>query len=143
MRYLLDTNVLSEGTRPSPDDNLARWMKAQPMLDLAISPLTLGEIRQGVLRLGPGRRRERLEEWLSIDLPRQFLGRILPVDEAVALAWGELSAAGRAAGRPLPVVDGLLLATAAAHGLTMVTRNESDCGERGVPLLNPWNGNGF
>lgn len=138
MRYLLDTNVLSEGTRPNPDANLLAWMKAQSTLDLAISPLTLGEIQQGVRRLPASAKRTRLAVWLAVDLSRQFAGRILPVDEQVARAWGALSADGRASGRPLPVIDGLLLATAQVHGLALVTRNERDCADRGVDLLNPW-----
>ncbi|HLL47007.1 MAG TPA: PIN domain-containing protein, partial [Longimicrobiaceae bacterium] len=73
-------------------------------------------------------------------LPRQFMGRLLPVDGSVALEWGRLTAEGRLAGRELPVIDGLLLATCAAHGLTLVTRNERDCGNRGIPMLNPWVG---
>lgn len=119
----------------------AEWsgsFEATPPLQLAISVLTLGEIRKGILTLAPGRRRDRLEQWLSVSLGRQFSSRILPVDDGVALAWGRLSAEGRQAGRPLPVVDGLLLATAEVHGLTFVTRNERDCADRGVDILNPW-----
>ena len=140
MRYLLDTNVLSEPARPRPDARVLEWMRAQPPRELAISVLTLGEIRKGVALLSSGERREALDAWLSSDLPRQFAGRVLPVDAAVALGWGELSAAARRAGRPLPVIDGLLLATAAAHGLTLVTRNVADCRDRGVPVLDPWDG---
>jgi predicted nucleic acid-binding protein len=65
-------------------------------------------------------------------------GQLLPLDEEVALVWGGLAAEARATGRDLPVIDGLLLATAAVHGLTFVTRNERDCSDRGVPILNPW-----
>lgn len=140
MRFLLDTNVLSEPARPQPAPRVVEWMRAQSPLDLAISVLTLGEIAKGVTLLPAGRRREALEGWLASDLPRHFAGRILAADAEVALAWGRLAAEGRRAGRELPVIDGLLLATAAAHGLTLVTRNERDCRDRGVPLLNPWAG---
>lgn len=138
LRFLLDTNVLTEGAKPAPDPRVVEWLHAQASLDLAISVLTLGEIQQGVALLARGKRRARLEAWLATDLPRQFLGRVLPVDAAVALAWGRLGAGGRRQGRTLPVIDGLLLATAAEHGLTFVTRNERDCGDRGVALHNPW-----
>jgi hypothetical protein len=114
------------------------WLREQSALDLAISVLTLGEIRKGVALLPQGARRTALERWLSTDLPRQFLGRVLPIDEPVAEAWGRLAAAGRQQGRELPVIDGLLLATAAVHGLTLATRDEADCADRGVPVLNPW-----
>ena len=76
--------------------------------------------------------------WLARDLPLRFRGRTLPVDGEVAHRWGELTADGRRIGRPLPVIDGLLLATASAHNLTFVTRNLRDCGDRGVPVLDPW-----
>ena len=137
-RFLLDTNVLAEAARGGPDSPVVRWLREQPALDLAISVLTLGEIHKGVALLPQGARRTALERWLATDLPRQFLGRVLPIDEAVASAWGRLAAAGRQQGRELPVIDGLLLATVAVHGLTLVTRDEADCADRGVPVLNPW-----
>jgi predicted nucleic acid-binding protein len=140
VRYLLDTNVLSEAAKPDADEGVACFLAEAPPLELALSVLTVGEIRRGIRLLDPGRKRRRLEEWLSVALLRQFTGRVLPVDEAVALAWGRLSADARRSGRPLPVIDGLLLATAEVHDLTLVTRNERDCPDRGVPVLNPWNG---
>jgi len=140
VRYLLDTNVLTEPAKPRPDPRVVAWLQAQPPLDLALSVLTLGEVQKGVSLLAAGTRRDVLESWLRTDLPRQFMGRILPVDEQAALEWGRLAAEGRSAGRELPVIDGLLLATCAAHDLTLVTRNERDCGNRGVPILNPWAG---
>ncbi|HEV2147023.1 MAG TPA: type II toxin-antitoxin system VapC family toxin [Longimicrobiaceae bacterium] len=140
MRYLLDTNVLAEPAKPRPDPNVVAWLQAQSPLDLALSVLTFGEIEKGLSLLPAGARREALANWLRTDLPRQFTGRLLTVDDRVALEWGRLAAEGRKVGRELPVVDGLLLATCAAHGLTLVTRNERDCGNRGVPVLNPWLG---
>ena len=140
MRYLLDTNVLSEAARQEPDPGVIEWLDRQPVLELAISVLTLGEIRKGVALMDEGRRRTRLSEWLDRELPREFEGRVVPIDDAVAHEWGRLSARGRQTGRELPVVDGLLLATAAAHRLVFVTRNERDCRDRGVEVHNPWNG---
>jgi toxin FitB len=136
--YLLDTNVLSESVKRSPDPKVLRWLGEQSMLDLHLSTLSFGEIAKGVALLPPGPRRTQLEAWLAHDLSRQFLGRVHPVDQEVATAWGRLSAAGKQEGRELPVVDGLLLATAMVHALTLVTRNEKDCAERGVPIHNPW-----
>ncbi len=124
--------------KPRPNAGVVDWLRSQSPLDLAISVLSLGEVRKGVSLMPTGTRREALEQWLANELPRQFFGRVLPVDEAAALAWGRLSAEGRASGRELPVIYGLLLATAAAHRLTFVTRNESDCKERGVAIHNPW-----
>jgi predicted nucleic acid-binding protein len=139
MHYLLDTNVLSEPAKPRPDPRVVRWFARQSPLDLAISVLTLGEIEKGVRLLPAGKRRDRLSGWLEADLPRRFAGRLLAVDERVSRAWGSLAAASRQTHRTLPVIDGLMLATAATHALIFVTRNVRDCADRGVPLLDPWN----
>jgi len=136
--FLLDTVVLSEPAKPLPNPGAVAWLRAQPPLELRVSVLTLGEIERGIALLASGRRRQELRVWVQTELPRQFAGRILPVDEAVARAWGRLAAEGGRGGRPLPVIDGLLLATASVHDLTLVTRNERDCAERGVPVHNPW-----
>lgn len=138
MRYLLDTNVVSELAKPAPSARVTQWIESLSALDTAISVLTIGELSQGVRTMRSSSRREQLAEWVETAVPRQFLGRMLPVDERVAIEWGRLSAEAKGAGRPLPVIDGLLLATAAVHKLTFVTRNEGDCAGRGVETLNPW-----
>ena len=138
MKYLLDTVVVSEPARPAPDPRAIAWLAAQSPYDLAISALTVGEIQKGIALLPSGRRRTALEAWLATALPRQFTGRLLAVDEAVARAWGRLTAAEQRRGRPLPVIDGLLLATAQLHDLALVTRNEAHFAGRGVPLVNPY-----
>lgn len=138
MRYLLDTNVISEPFKRAPHQRALDWLSKQSPLDLSISVLLLGELTMGFELAPSGKRREELRSWTMQELPRQFIGRILPVDEDIARAWGLLSAEGRASGRELPVVDGLMLATARVHHLVLVTRNERDCAGRGVPVLNPW-----
>ena len=105
---------------------------------LHLSVLTLGEIRKGLAALPHGRRRTRLEAWLEVDLRGRFSGRILPVDAAVADRWGLLAAQARRSGATLPIVDGLLAATALHHNLTLVSRNVSDFAAAHVPVLNPW-----
>ena len=140
MTYLLDTNVVSEAIRPSPDPHVGAWVTAQSPIDLSISVITRGEIERGVAAMAAGARRARVERWAEVDVPRQFRGRMLPVDEAIALAWGRLMASARVIGRSLPPVDGLIVATAEVHGLTLVTRNVADCAGRGVPVLDPWTG---
>jgi predicted nucleic acid-binding protein len=138
VRFLIDTNVVSELLRPAPSDRVMDWLNAQPPMDIAISVLTIGEIERGMTLMPAGRRRSALERWINQDIPQQFQGRIIGMDEAVAREWGRLSARSGISGRGLPVMDGLLLATASVHALTFVTRNESDCAARGVPILNPW-----
>lgn len=87
-----------------------------------------------------GARRARLTQWVQTKLPRQFLGRVLVIDDVVAMAWGRLTAAAVHDGRPLPVIEGLMLATAQVHDLVLVTRDVSDCAKRGVPVFDPWTG---
>lgn len=138
MRYLLDTNVISEPFKRSPDPKVARWLADQSPLDLSISVLTIGELAMGFELVPDGRRRNELQRWVTQELPRRFVGRLLNVDDEVAREWGHLSAAGRSNGRELPAMDGLLLATASVHNLIFVSRNERDCANRGVTTLNPW-----
>lgn len=138
MRYLLDTNVVSEPFKRVPEPRVLRWLDERSPLDLCLSVLTLGELTLGFELASSTTRRDALRTWVSHDLPRRFTGRILPVDEVVAREWGRLSAEGRLAGRELPAVDGMLLATARVHELTFVTRNLRDCAERGVEVFNPW-----
>ena len=138
MRYLLDTMVVSEPAKPSPNPAVIAWLDEQHPLDLAVSALTLGELQRGVARMTDGRRKAALTEWLASEMVAQFEGRVLPVDLEVALAWGELTAVAERMGRALHVVDGLLLATARVHGLTLVTRDVGETGDRGVAVMNPF-----
>jgi predicted nucleic acid-binding protein len=136
--FLLDTSCVSELVRVKPDPRVLEWMEAAEETLLHLSVLTLGEIRKGLAALPQGRRRTRLEAWLEVDLRGRFSGRILPVDAAVADRWGLLAAQARRSGATLPVIDGLLAATALHHNLTMVSRNVSDFSATQVPVLNPW-----
>ena len=97
--------------------------------------LTLSELRKGIEGVPDAERRMALTDWLETDLPVFFAGRILSVDSQVADRWGRLVAA---AGRPLPAIDSLLGATAAHHGLSMVTRNTRDFTNMGLDVINPW-----
>ena len=97
--------------------------------------LTLSELRKGIEGVPDAERRMALTDWLETDLPVFFAGRILSVDSQVADRWGRLVAV---AGRPLPAIDSLLGATAAHHGLSMVTRNTRDFTNMGLDVINPW-----
>jgi predicted nucleic acid-binding protein len=135
MSYLLDTNVVSEMTRPRPDRQVVRWLESVPNAALHISVLTVGEIRSGVETTKSGAKKERLRLWLEQEIPAWFEERLLPVDAAVADRWGRLVAAAR---RPLPAIDSLLAATALEYGLRLATRNTKHFELPGVELVNPW-----
>ena len=135
MSYPLDTNVLSELRRKVPDPRVVQWFSQRPAGTLYLSVLTLGEIRKGIEALRDPPRRLGLVDWLETGLPAFFSGRILPVDAAGADRWGRLVAH---AGRPLPAIDSLLAATAAQHGLILVTRNLRDMQGLAVQVLSPW-----
>ena len=136
--FLLDTNCVSELVRIKPHPQVVGWIEAVDEGYLYLSVLTLGEIRKGLAHLPQGRRRTRLETWLEVELRARFSGRLLPIDEAVALRWGLLAAHAKRKGKALAIVDGLLAATALHHNLTMVTRNIGDFAIAQVTVLNPW-----
>lgn len=135
MSYLIDTNVLSELRRKQPSAQVVQWVESRPASVLYLSVLSVGEIRRGVEALAASRRRVTLLDWLEVDLPAFFAGRLLAVDLAVAERWGRLLAQ---ATRPLPAVDSLLAATALRHGLTMVTRKVRDFAVQGLEVVDPW-----
>ena len=138
MRYLLDTCVISEPTKPVPNSGVLDWLAGIDEESLFLSVLTLGELEHGVGRLPPSKKKERIRQWIDDELQSRFQGRIVSIDTAVARRWGELCAARAAEGKPLPVVDGLLAATALVHDLTIATRNTSDMAVTGVRIFDPW-----
>lgn len=140
MTFLLDTSVLSEGLRRSPAPQVVDWLDEAPEDATFISTVTLGEIRRGIEKLPPGRRRSNLEAWLTDGLVPRFEGRILPIDAEVADLWGRTLAGCQANGRPVDPIDAQIGATALRHDLTLVTRNAADFAPMGVELLDPWRG---
>lgn len=138
--FLLDTNLVSELIRVKPERRVLEWIEAADEGLLYLSVLTLGEIRKGVAGLAQGKRRTRLETWLEVDLQTRFSGRVLPIDVAIANRWGLLAAQAKTKGVSLPVIDGLLAATAIHYDLTVVSRNSSDFASVQVPVVNPWTG---
>jgi predicted nucleic acid-binding protein len=136
-RFVLDTNIISNVTKPVPAPALTRWMAEQADEDLFITSLTIAEIRRGVLELPAGRRRRELEDWFAGPEGPQvlFAGRVLPFDEAAALVWARLMAEGTARGRPRSALDMVVAATAEANGCVVATDNEKDFA--GVAFVNP------
>ncbi|MGA9542961.1 MAG: type II toxin-antitoxin system VapC family toxin [Candidatus Sulfotelmatobacter sp.] len=138
MSYLLDTNCISEPTRDRPEPRVLSWLDAVDESQLYLSVLTLGEIRKGASALPESRRRSHLEVWLERQVKVRFSGRILPISDDIAERWGWLAAEAKIRGRSLPVIDGLLAATALHHNLVLVSRNITDFLVTRVPILNPW-----
>ena len=133
--YLIDTNVLSELTKPRPAPRVVAWLAGTDADACFLSVLTVGELSSGARRLrarGNVTRAERLEAWIA-ETETGYGERVLAVDSVVIHAWADLDA-----GRTLPVVDALIAATATVHGLTVVTRNERDFTDSGVPVFNPF-----
>ncbi len=138
MRYLLDTNVISELVKPLPHENVWEWVNALPDEQLFISSITIGELQRGIELLPPSKRRSDYEHWLQEQILTQYADRIIAVDTMVMLQWGTLMAQTAAIGRSLPVFDSLLAATALTHNMHLVTRNAQDFADTGIQIVNPW-----
>lgn len=134
MSWLVDTNVLSELTRRNPDEAVQQWL-IEHEDDLFISVLTFGELERGVRLAADATQQRRLRSWLEKDVRAWFAGRILPIDEAVALTWATILTGSKS---PLPAIDSLIAATALTHALVVVTRDEDDMARAGAKVLNPW-----
>lgn len=138
MSWLLDTCVLSEYVKKAPAAGVIAWLDEQDETSLYLSVITLGEIEKGILKLRAADppRSQKLTAWLGT-VEQRFTGRILPLDAPALHAWAQLAAQADLAGRPLPVMDGLVMATAQCHGLTVVTRNVQDFALF-PQVFNPW-----
>lgn len=140
MNYLLDTCLISELVARQPNQRVVDWLDAQTPETLYLSVITIGEIAKGINKLAVSQRKGSLQTWLSQTLLTRFAGRILGIEIATMLLWGELVGRLEQQGRSLPVMDSLIAASALQHSLSLVTRNENDFAETGVEIVNPWLG---
>ena len=138
MNYILDTCVVSDLRKKTPNKNLVKWIEAQNEWDLYLSVLTLGEIEQGIASLKDKKQSEIILSWLNQSLVPRFEHRILTVDEKVAIAWGKIRGKAQKQGLTLPVIDSLIAATALCLGATVITENKTDFERCGCLLLSPW-----
>ena len=138
MKYLLDTCLISELVKKEPNSAVVNWLDEQDEQTLFLSVLNLGELQKGISKLSDGARKDVLQSWVVLDLIERFTGRILDIDMETALCWGRIQGEAEQAGVKLPVMDSLIAATAAAHGLMIVTRNVRDMEKCGVKVCNPW-----
>lgn len=134
MKYLVDTNVLSEPTKLQPSSVVIRWLKSHES-ELILSPIVLGELQYGILLLPAGQKRARLLKWFAAGVPRF---PVLDFDSATAEAWAQLLAQLKRNGKAMPIKDSLIAATAKQHHLAIATRNTNDFEGCGIPMVNPW-----
>ena len=135
---LIDTNVVSEPLRPSPEVRVVAWIDAQPVATLYLSAITVAELRFGVASLPAGRRRTRLQENIERRVLPLFAGRVLPFDLAASQSYAELMARARSAGVAVSRSDGYIAAIAAANGMLIATRDTGPFEAAGLDVVNPW-----
>ena len=140
MKFLLDNCLISELVKKKPDAAVLKWLDERDEQSLFLSILTLGELQKGISKLSTGVRKDDLQAWIEHDLIERFEGRILDLDLETALIWGKLQGEAELKGETLPVMDSLIAATAIAHGLVVVTRNEKDIERCRARVFNPWVG---
>jgi predicted nucleic acid-binding protein len=137
VRWLLDTNVVSEGMRPKPDQQVLRWIAELPADQLAISDVTLAELRYGAANALDRIRRDQFERWLTL-ISRLFGDRALSLTVEILTDWLTLARRLRARGRPQSAPDLLIASTARIHHLTVVTRNIRGFADTGLIVYDPW-----
>lgn len=138
MKYLLDTCVISELIKKTPNNNVLSWLQNQEENSLFLSALTFGEIQKGIEKAPDEIRKRKLKIWLEEDLRKRFEGKIIPIDLNVAIKWGEVQGIAEKSGQKMPTIDGLIAVSALVHHCTVATRNTSDMEASLVELLNPW-----
>jgi toxin FitB len=134
VKYLVDANVLSEPTKPSPEPRVIDWLRAHER-EIAVDPIILGELRFGILLLPKGKKRATLERWFDTGVQRLHC---LAWEAETGLKWAELLARLRSSGKAMPIKDSLIAATALTHNLTVATHNRSDFEKASVRIVDPF-----
>ncbi|MEE4639394.1 MAG: type II toxin-antitoxin system VapC family toxin [Wenzhouxiangella sp.] len=135
---ILDTNVISELMRPSPNERLVAWISAQPAGSLFTTAVTEAELRYGMALLPAGKRREQLFRQFNLMMTEDFASRILPFDRSAAKLYASIVAGRRRSGRPISQFDGQIAAIARSRDGGIVTRNDQDFSDCDIPVINPW-----
>ena len=138
MTFLLDTNVVSELLRSSPDPAVESWVAARPAAELHFSAVGEAELRYGVAILSAGRRRDALAVAIDAILREDFEGRILPFDSDAAREYAEIASARRSAGRHVAPADCQIAAIARSRGMAVATRNVRDFKDMDIEIVDPW-----
>lgn len=138
MKYILDTNIISELIAKQPNQRVMQWLKEVDTKNCFLSVITIGEIRKGIEKLPESLRRKNIQDWFENELLMQFEGRILVLDLSVILLWGEFVGDLEKKGRKLPPLDSLIAATTKYYNYTLVTRNEKDFDGIEIVVFNPF-----
>jgi len=139
LKYLLDTNIISEFISKTPNKNVIKHILTLDENDLYLSVITIGEIKAGIENLDDGSKKEKLLYWLENDLLNRFEKRIVDVDTDVMLQWGVINNKLKKLGRPLPIMDSLIGVTSEVKSFTLLTRNEKDFKNLNIKIVNPFN----
>lgn len=138
MKYLLDTCIISALIKPHQNEKVVEWIQEKEENDLFLSVLTIGEIHKGIAKLPESKKKKSLIKWVEEDLKKRFAGRILDINEEIAIQWGEIQGESEKKGKKMPVIDSLIAAAAIKEDLTVVTRNTKDMENSGCKIINPW-----
>lgn len=135
---VLDTNVISETWRPTPDTRVLAWIDSQAIETLHLSAITIAELRFGIATMPVGRKRTTLDERLERKVLPLFVGRILPFDLDASRAYADLMSRAKASGRAIGKADGYIAAAAMAHGFAVATRDAGPFEAADLNVINPW-----
>ncbi len=138
MKYLLDTNVISELISKNPNEKVLKFVNSLDTSDVFLSAITIGEIKSGIENIQSDAKKELLSRWLHNDLLNKFENHIIPVDIEIMLTWGSINHELKKQGRPLPIMDSIIGATCLSKKLTLITRNEKDFQNLAIKIINPF-----
>ena len=138
MKYLLDTNIISELIKPTPNSNVVSFLDSLNEDDIFISVITVGEIQFGIQKLPNSKKKEQLLSWLHADLLARFHNKVVDIDVETMLLWGEVSQQLKAKGTPMPIMDLLIAATCLKGNYILITRNEKDFAHLDIAIINPF-----
>ena len=141
MKYLLDTNIISEFVSKKPNQKVLDYINSLDESDIYLSVITLGEIRFGIEKLDREKQKKKiknLSHWLNNDLMQRFEGRVLDIDLEIMLKWGEVNAQLQKVGKPMPIMDSLIASSCLAKDFVLITRNEKDFYSFEMEMVNPF-----
>ena len=138
MKYLLDTNIISELISKRPNQKVLDFISSIAEEDTYLSVITIGEIKSGIENIKSIERKENLTVWFEQDLLSRFQNRIIDIDVDVMITWGKINQTLKSIGKPLPIMDSLIASSCIQDGFTLVTRNEKDFQNLNIDIINPF-----